>query len=655
MLHINDLTFRIEGRALFDKATAAISEGWKVGFTGRNGAGKSTLFRLIRGEASPDDGAISLRKGRKLGGVAQEAPAGPESLLETVLAADVERAELLAEAEIATDPMRIAEVQMRLADIDAYSAESRAASILAGLGFSEAEQARACAEFSGGWRMRVALAGALFAAPDVLLLDEPTNYLDLEGSLWLISYLKTYPHTVIIISHDRDLLNTSVSHILHLEAAKLTLYAGNYDQFERQRSAQIEQQLALKSRQDARRKELQAFVDRFRAKASKARQAQSRVKMLEKMSEISIVSENPPPPFQFPDPKPMAPPLVRLDEVRLGYDGRPVLSDISLRIDDDDRIALLGPNGEGKTTLAKAISGRLQPLTGSVFKHKKLKIGFFAQHQIDELNPAASPYDHVRELMREATEAQVRAKVAAFGFGPEKADTKAAKLSGGEKARLLFNLAAFHAPHILVLDEPTNHLDMESRAALTEALNAYSGAVILISHDPHLIEACADRLWLVRDGAVQPFDGALKDYRKLILSAARSAGGGDSRSKAAVPASPPIEAAQASAAAEPAAPPARKPTAEERQAQRRASADARKALQPLKKKAAQIEADVDACRKRIARLDTALAAPGLFEEDPDRAAQLAKGRSKAVDELEKMEEAWLLAAAEYEDAVAALG
>ncbi|MEM8985989.1 MAG: ABC-F family ATP-binding cassette domain-containing protein [Pseudomonadota bacterium] len=623
MLHINDLTYRIDGRLLLDQATAAISEGWKVGLVGRNGSGKTTLLRIVRGELGAEDGSVSLRKGRRFGWVAQEAPATDESLITTVLKADEERTALLTEAETATDPHRIAEIQTRLADIGAHAAEARAAEILAGLGFSHADQQRPCKDFSGGWRMRVALAAVLFSAPDLLLLDEPTNYLDLEGTVWLENYLRTYPHTVLIVSHDRDLLNKAVGRILHLDRGKLYMYTGGYDEFERQRAAKMEQNLALKAKQESQRKHMEAFVERFRYKASKARQAQSRLKMLEKMQPIATITEEQTLPFHFPSPKQMAPPIIRLVEADLGYaEGEAVLNKLTLRVDHDDRIALLGPNGEGKSTLAKALCGKLAPLTGNLYKHKKLEIGYFAQHQLDELNPKASPYTHVRALMPDATEAQVRAKTAAFGFGPAKADTAAGKLSGGEKARLLFNIAAHGGKHLLILDEPTNHLDIDSREALARALNEYEGAVILISHDPHLVEACADRLWLVKDGDAGPYEGDLNDYRSLIVSANKTK---------------PAEGAKA------------RPT-DTKQTARRTAAARREELEPLKKKIAAAETRMEKLQELIEKIDGALADAGLFERDLALATDLSQKRAEALKAIEKAEEAWLAASEAYEAA-----
>ncbi|MCY4334874.1 MAG: ABC-F family ATP-binding cassette domain-containing protein [Litoreibacter sp.] len=518
MLRLNDLRYSVEGRPLLEGASATIPTGHKVGLIGRNGAGKTTLFKLIRGELVLESGTVSLPERARIGGVAQEVPGNEVSLLNTVLAADTERASLLAEAETATDPDRIAEVQTRLADIDAWSAEGRASSILSGLGFTYAEQHQPCSAFSGGWRMRVALAAVLFAQPDYLLLDEPTNYLDLEGALWLEAYLAKYPHTVIIISHDRGLLNRAVNAILHLEGRQLTYYTGPYDQFARQRAAKRAVQAAAAKKQEAKREHLQAFVDRFKAKASKAKQAQSRVKMLEKMETITAPEDQARTVFTFPEPEELSPPIINTESASVGYDERAVLTHLNLRIDQDDRIALLGRNGEGKSTLAKLLSDRLKPMGGRLTASNKLRIGFFAQHQVDELHVDQTPLEHLIKERPNEGQAKLRARLASFGLGADQAETEVGRLSGGQKARLSLLLATLPAPHLLILDEPTNHLDIESREALVEALTAYSGAVILVSHDMHLLSLVADRLWLVKDGRVTPYTEDLEAYRKLLLS-----------------------------------------------------------------------------------------------------------------------------------------
>ncbi|MBE1290716.1 MAG: ATP-binding cassette domain-containing protein [Rhodobacteraceae bacterium] len=518
MLRISDLSFSMAGRPLFDGASATIPTGHKVGIVGRNGAGKTTLFRLIKGELSLDGGGIEIPARARIGGVSQEVPGSAVSLLDTVLAADTERAALMAEAETATGE-RMAEVQTRLADIDAWSAEARAATILRGLGFTDAETARPCSDFSGGWRMRVALAAVLFSQPDFLLLDEPTNYLDLEGALWLEAYLAKYPHTVLVISHDRGLLNRAVGHILHLSDQKLTLYAGGYDDFIKTRTAQRALQSAEAKKQEARRAHLQSFVDRFRAKASKAKQAQARLKMLERMEPIRAPEDAARTVFTFPEPETLSPPILRLDGASVGYEGRAVLSKLDLRIDQDDRIALLGRNGEGKSTLSKLIAGKLAAMAGSVTASSKLRVGYFAQHQVDELHLDETPLDHLRRARPEEAPTRHRARLAGFGLAAAQAETKVGQLSGGQKARLSLLLATLDAPHMLILDEPTNHLDIESREALVEALSAYSGAVILVSHDMHLLGLVADRLWLVANGRVAPYEGDLDSYRATLLGA----------------------------------------------------------------------------------------------------------------------------------------
>ena len=584
----------------------------------------------MKGEVSPDDGAISIPRNARIGHVAQEAPGGDDSLIDWVLSADTERASLLAEAEHATDPHRIAEIQMRLTDIDAHSAPARAARILSGLGFDEDAQRRACREFSGGWRMRVALGAVLFSKPDILLLDEPTNYLDLEGTLWLENHLKTYPHTVLIVSHDRDLLNRAVGAILHLDSGKLTLYTGGYDDFEETRREKQQLELKLKKKQDEQRRHLQAFIDRFKAKASKAAQAQSRVKALAKLQPIAAQVDDRVVPFHFPDPQKMiASPLLRLEGASAGYTAeQPVLSGLDLRIDNDDRIALLGQNGNGKSTLAKLIAGKLKPVSGHVFGAQKVDVGYFAQHQLDDLNPDATPFDYMLKLMPEATEAQRRTRLGTFGFGADKADTSCRKLSGGEKARLLLALTAFHAPHVLILDEPTNHLDVDSREALIHALMNYNGAVILISHDRHLIEATADRLWLVRGGTVKPYDGDMESYRALLLeergarTSERKDDRGDSDAKAT------------------------------RTDQRRQAAERRAELAPLKKAMLSAEQRVEKLSKEIAALDVLLADPEIYATDPARAQNAAQQRGQVSKQLADAEESWLAATDAYEQASA---
>ena len=519
MLRISEINYSVEGRPLFEEASAVIPDGHKVGLVGRNGAGKTTLFRIIRGELGLDAGEISLPSRAKIGGVAQEVPSSDVSLIDTVLAADTERAALIAESESTKDPARIAEVQTRLADIDAWSAEGRAAAILKGLGFDDDDQQQPCSAYSGGWRMRVALAGVLFAEPDLLLLDEPTNYLDLEGALWLENYLAKYPHTVIIISHDRGLLNRAVGGILHLEDKKLTYYQGNYDQFAKMRAEKRAQLTAQAKKQQAHKAHMQAFVDRFKAKASKAKQAQSRMKAIEKMVTITPPEEAARKVFTFPQPDELSPPIISIEGGSTGYtEGQPVLSRLNLRIDQDDRIALLGKNGQGKSTLSKLLSNRLVLFEGKAVSSNKLRIGFFAQHQVDELVINETPLQHMITARPGVMQSKLRAQLAGFGLGPDQADTEVGRLSGGQKARLSLLLATLDAPHLLILDEPTNHLDIESREALVEALTRYSGAVILVSHDMHLLSMVADRLWLVSDGTVKPYDDDLEAYRKMLLT-----------------------------------------------------------------------------------------------------------------------------------------
>ncbi len=623
MLEIINLDYRIGPRVLFDGVSARIAAGWKVGLVGRNGTGKSTLLKLIREDvATPRrDAPIRLQQGARIGHVAQEIAPGDETIINAVLAADVERASLLREADTATDPARIADIHARLTDIDAWSAEARAAEVLMGLGFRQDDLCRPTREFSGGWRMRAAIGGALFSQPDLLLLDEPTNYLDLEGAAWLESYLRKYPHTFIIVSHDRDLLNRCVTHTLALEQRKLHLSPGGYDAWLSLRAAKLAQLESQRARQEADRAHLQAFIDRFRAKASKARQAQSRIKMLERMQAITVPLAERTVPFSFPAPtEKLSPPLLEIRKAELGYGpGASILRGVDIRLDPDDRIAIIGTNGQGKTTLVKSIAGRLPLMAGERAVPKAVRIGYFSQDQLDELTEGETLLDHVRRaLPNEATPAKVRAVAASLGFPADKVDTVVEALSGGEKVRLILGLIGLKAPHILILDEPTSHLDIDSREALIYALNDFPGAVLLITHDVYLAEATADRLWLVKDGRVSPYEGDLADYRALVLSAER------------VPEIPSARAAGGSSVS------ARKLLAQQRES-----------IAPLKRRASELERTCERLQAELARIDAALSTP---DTPPEQLAALGKARASKLTELEAAEAAWLEAMEAYEQA-----
>ena len=608
LLVISNLTIRMGGRTLMSGADFTVDPGRRIGLVGRNGAGKSTLLRAIAGEIPVDGGDIRLSSRARMATVRQEAPEGPASLLETVLQGDPERLALLHEAETA-DPHRLGEVHERLIAIGADSAPARAATILAGLGFDEASQARPVKEFSGGWRMRVALATALFANPDLLLLDEPTNHLDLEATLWLETWLARFPGAAVVVSHDRGLLDRAVEAIAHLDKGKISLTPGGFDEFVRIRTEKAMQQNAAAAQIARERAHIQSFVDRFRYKASKARQAQARIKALERLPQIESVIEDTPTRFNFPQPTRIAPPILALDRVTIGYDGKPVLKNLSLTIDMDDRIALLGANGNGKSTLAKLLAGRLEPMSGEMRRGPKLKVGYFAQHQTDELVMDENPIDHMTRALPRANPSQVRGQLARFGLDADRAATPIANLSGGEKARLLLALATRDAPQLLLLDEPTNHLDIDARDALVKALGDFEGAVLMITHDPHLVELIADRLWLVGDGTVRPYDGDMDDYRALLVERARPVAKSDTTT---------------------------------RRDDRRERADARLAVAPLRKQAKDAEALLAKLTAERAKIETKLADPALYA--PGRVAEVtaANARLAAIRrESETAELKWL--------------
>ncbi len=607
MLNLNGITVRLGGRTILDNASAALPPGSRVGLIGRNGAGKSTLVRVIAGQLEPDTGVAEMPRGSRLGYVAQEAPAGQATPFETVLEADVERAKLMHDAETVTDPDRLGDIHERLLAIDAYGAPARAARILVGLGFDEEMQNRPLESYSGGWRMRVALAALLFSQPDVLLLDEPSNHLDLEAVMWLEDFLKGYKATIVVVSHERDFLNNVVDHILHLHQGKITLYPGGYDAFEKQRAERLAQLEAARANQAAQRAKLQEYVAKNSARASTAKQAQSRLKILAKMKPIAAMAEDPSLSFDFPDPDELRPPLITLDMASVGYGETPILKRLNLRIDPEDRIALLGRNGNGKTTLARLLAAQLAPMDGDMNAAGKMKVGYFTQYQVEELSTDDTPLEHMTRQMKGASPAAVRAQLGRFGFSGDKATTLVGKLSGGERARLALALITRDAPHMLILDEPTNHLDVDAREALVQALNAYTGCVLLVSHDRHMLEATADRLVLVDEGTAKEFDGTIDDYIALVL-------GNSAKEKAAKA---------------------------NKKNDRKAAAEAREKAQVLKKGAQAIERDLARLTEQRDALDAAMAGQAIPALAKLTMAQLMKRRASLDTEIEVAETKWM--------------
>jgi ATP-binding cassette subfamily F protein 3 len=628
MLNIQSVTIRLGGKAILEGASAALPPGSKVGLIGRNGAGKSTLMKAMIGQIEPDDGSIDMPNNTRLGYLAQDAPSGSESPFDKVLSADKERARLLEESETCVEPHRLGEIHERLNAIDAYSAPARAGRILVGLGFDEDMQARPLDSFSGGWKMRVALAALLFSKPDLLLLDEPSNHLDLEATLWLENFLKDYSETVIIISHERDLLNKVVDHILHLEHGKTTLYPGGYDQFERLRAERLAQLGAAREKQAAEREKLQAFVDRWRAKASKAKQAQSRMKALEKMSPIAAAMEDPSLSFTFPDPEEMRPPLITLDMASVGYGETVILRGLNLRVDPDDRIALLGRNGNGKTTLARLLTAQLKPMAGEMNASNKMTVGYFTQYQVEELETDVTPLEHMTRKMVGKTPGAVRAQLGRFGFSGDRATQKVASLSGGERARLALALITRDAPSLLVLDEPTNHLDVDAREALVQALNAYSGAVVVVSHDRHMIEMVADRLVLIGDGGAREYDGTLDDYTRMILGKSDKRADGD-RASAAAPRT-------------------------DKKAERKAAAERREQNKALRDASSKAEKDIERLTAQRAEVDRAMFEPSSATGKLAQMSmtELMKHRADIQARLDDAEALWIKTSEKLEQAAA---
>ncbi|MEJ7933272.1 ABC-F family ATP-binding cassette domain-containing protein [Sphingobium sp. AN558] len=620
MLNINNITVRLGGRTILDRASATLPPRSRVGLIGRNGAGKSTLMKVMIGQLDPDDGGCDMPRDTRLGYIAQEAPSGTATPFETVLEADKERAALTAEAEHTDDPDRLGHIYERLTAIDAYTAPARAARILVGLGFDEEMQGRPLDSYSGGWKMRVALASLLFSNPDLLLLDEPSNHLDLEATMWLENFLKAYRGTVVVISHERDLLNNVVDYILHLEGGKVTLYPGGYDAFERQRAERLAQLESARNKQQAEREKLQEYVARNSARASTAKQAQSRQKALARMQPIAAAIEDPTLHFGFPSPPELRPPLITMDMAAVGYGDVPILRRVNLRIDPDDRVALLGRNGNGKTTLARLIAAQLAPMEGEMQSSSKMNVGYFTQYQVEELDVTDTPLEHMTRVMKGATPGAVRAQLGRFGFSGERAVQKVGSMSGGERARLALALITRDAPHLLILDEPTNHLDVDSREALVQALNDYSGAVVIVSHDRHMIELVADRLVLVDGGTAQPFDGSLEDYTDIVLRKTDGQAGGGDAPKA------------------------------DRKADKRSATEWREKQKALKNAVSRAEKEMTALTTERGRIDAALLDPksATGAEAKMKTSELMVKRAAVEKRLDAAEQVWMEAGAALE-------
>ena len=624
MIKFQHLTLRRGPRVLLEDVNLDIFAGQRVGVVGRNGTGKSSLFALMLGELDADAGSVDVPAHLDVATARQHTPDLDQTALDYVMDGDPElrRVQAALDApDIAEHPQRMAELHDTLHAIDGYTAETRAAKLLYGLGFAPEDNARPVRSFSGGWRVRMNLAQALMRRSDLLLLDEPTNHLDLDAVLWLQSWLAAYPGTVLVISHDRDFLDAVCSHIVHLENQRATAYTGNYTAFETMRAERLAQQAAQHAAQQRRIAELQRFVDRFRAKATKARQAQSRVKMIERMQVVEAAHVDSPFRFRFFDPPKLPSPLVTLDDIEAGYGDTVVLHGVQRRLEPGDRIGLLGRNGAGKTTLVRSLAGLLQPLSGMRKPHPDLRVGYFAQHQIEQLDADASPLLHIQRLERDkpaadgpaATDQAIRSFLGGFNFVGDRVFEPVGPFSGGEKARLALAMVTWLRPNVLLLDEPTNHLDLDMRHALERALQGFAGAVLIVSHDRHLLAAACDSLWLIRQGRCEDFDGDLDDYARWVKSA-------DSAKTA----------------------PAKRdtPAAPARQ-QRRRAALSRAQQKPLRDAVRDSERKIARLERKIAELDAQLADPELYQKDAFRAAELAKQQGELRSALDDAEATWL--------------